>query len=81
MSYKEVLDPIIKAAVANDEHGHQLLQNYGAQLHARFPKECPTLEAGIATAKHNLAYYSGYYEDSTRIKVNKFYKLAERAGL
>ena len=72
---REVYNPLIEAALADDPRALSMLADVGAEIFKANPGKCKDVEDGIKAAKRNLAYYCQYFDGNTTNKVKDVYGL------
>jgi len=72
LTYGECLDPAMK--IIEQEDADQYLKGYIAFVQKELDKN-PRADGMTAEqiAKSNLGYFAGYYDDETRLRVEKFF--------
>jgi hypothetical protein len=72
---REVYDPLINAALADDPRALSMLAEVGSEIYKANPGFCKDVADGIKAAKENLDYYCQYFDEPTATKVKAFYSL------
>jgi hypothetical protein len=58
---KEVYNPLVNAAITDDENGISLLNEVGKNIFLNNKDKCSSIENGINQAKINLDYYCQHF--------------------
>jgi hypothetical protein len=74
---REVYNPLIEAALADDPRALPMLADVGAEIFKANPGKCKDVEDGIKAAKRNLDYYCQYFDEKTANKVKEVYCLGQ----
>jgi hypothetical protein len=72
---REVYDPLINAALADDPRALSMLADVGAKIFKANPGKCKDVDDGVEAAKRNLDYYCQYFDEITATKVKAVYRL------
>ena len=72
---REVYNPLIEAALADDPRALPMLADVGAEIFKANPDKCKDVDDGVEAAKRNLDYYCQYFDETTATKVKAVYRL------
>ncbi len=74
---REVYNPLIKAALADDTRALFMLAEVGLEIFKANPEKCKSVDDGVEAAKRNLDYYCQYFDEKTANKVKEVYCLGQ----